>query len=90
VGLEVGADKRLMVFLGRMTHQKGCDLISATASEILRCRSVLDVVHPTVRLLQAACALLISHPDQCRLVSNASRGLARMRRAAAAALRRRS
>lgn len=36
VGLEVGREKLLMVFLGRVTHQKGCDLIVNAAPAILK------------------------------------------------------
>jgi hypothetical protein len=31
-----GADKKLLVFLGRVTHQKGCDLIAHAAHGILK------------------------------------------------------
>ena len=33
----VGAEQRLLVFLGRITHQKGCDLITEAARDILKC-----------------------------------------------------
>lgn len=35
-GLEIGVDKLLMVFLGRITHQKGCDLIVKAAPSLLK------------------------------------------------------
>jgi hypothetical protein len=33
VGLDVGADYQLMVFMGRMTHQKGCDIIAQVGKD---------------------------------------------------------
>ncbi|KAI7845483.1 hypothetical protein COHA_001031 [Chlorella ohadii] len=35
-GLQVGAEHKLIVFLGRITHQKGCDLIALAARDILK------------------------------------------------------
>ncbi|PSC67013.1 alpha-1,3-glucan synthase Ags3, partial [Micractinium conductrix] len=35
-GLQVGEDFRLLVFMGRITHQKGCDIIGLAARTILK------------------------------------------------------
>ena len=34
--LQAGAENKLVVFMGRITHQKGCDLIGMAAKDILR------------------------------------------------------
>jgi glycosidase/glycogen synthase len=44
VGLEVGRDKLLLVFMGRIAHQKGVDLISLAAPAILRSNPKAQIV----------------------------------------------
>ena len=44
VGLEVGRDKLLLVFMGRITHQKACDLIALAAPGILRSNPNAQIV----------------------------------------------
>lgn len=34
--MQVGMEHRLLVFLGRITHQKGCDLIGLAALDIIK------------------------------------------------------
>jgi glycogen synthase len=34
--LQEGAENKLVVFMGRITHQKGCDLIGMAATSILK------------------------------------------------------
>ncbi|KAL4459197.1 hypothetical protein ABPG75_014062 [Micractinium tetrahymenae] len=45
-GLQVGEQHRLLVFLGRITHQKGCDLIALAARDIL-------IACPTAQIVMA-------------------------------------
>lgn len=34
--MQVGAHYRMIVFMGRITHQKGCDIIAMAAADILK------------------------------------------------------
>ncbi|KAL4458945.1 hypothetical protein ABPG75_013810 [Micractinium tetrahymenae] len=43
-GLQVGEHHRMLVFLGRITHQKGCDIIALAAADILRACPTAQIV----------------------------------------------
>ncbi|EFN56266.1 hypothetical protein CHLNCDRAFT_145120 [Chlorella variabilis] len=42
-GLAVGEENRLLVFMGRITHQKGCDIIAMAARSILKGSRVAQI-----------------------------------------------
>ena len=58
VRAQVGAQYQLFVFLGRLTHQKGGDLIAAAAKAVLASSSVAQARLPNTQIKSSSCVFL--------------------------------